>query len=245
MVPKETPGSSTEAESSPSSLELLASSPLPTSHGMFQLRVYGWDDPAAHPALSREHCALVFGDIRGRRSVPVRVHSECLTSEVFGSLKCDCRDQLERAQAEIVRHGFGVLIYLRQEGRGIGLANKVRAYALQALGADTVEANELLHLPVDARTYDVAAAILRELGIASVQLLTNNPEKVGSLQRLGIEVERRIPVLVAANPFSAGYLEVKRRRMQHELPSYSNGSNGSPSQAPLPDPSSGDRLTGS
>ena len=180
--------------------------------------MYSWDDPQVHPALSKEHCALVFGDVQGKRAVPVRVHSECLTSEVFGSLKCDCREQFERAQAEIARRGFGVLLYLRQEGRGIGLANKIRAYALQALGADTIEANELLHLPVDARSYDVAAAILQELGVQSVELLTNNPEKLDSLRKLGISVEKRIPVLVAANPFSAQYLEVKRRRMQHELP---------------------------
>jgi GTP cyclohydrolase II len=185
---------------------------------MFQLRVYRWEDESAHPALSKEHCALVMGDVKDQRGVAVRVHSECLTSEVFGSLKCDCREQFERAQAEIARRGVGVLIYLRQEGRGIGLANKIRAYALQALGADTIEANELLHLPVDARTYDVAAAILKEIGVGSIELLTNNPEKIDSLNRLGIEVERRVPVLVAANPFSAGYLEVKRRRMQHDLP---------------------------
>jgi GTP cyclohydrolase II len=186
---------------------------------MFQLRVYRWDDPNAHPALSKEHCALVLGDVRGRRAVPVRVHSECLTSEVFGSLKCDCREQLDRAQAEIARRGFGVLLYLRQEGRGIGLANKIRAYALQALGADTIEANELLHLPVDARTYDVAAAMLREIGVESIELLTNNPDKFDALTRLGITIDRRVPVLVAANPFSAAYLDVKRRRMQHDLPS--------------------------
>jgi GTP cyclohydrolase II len=134
-----------------------------------------------------------------------------------------------------------VLLYLRQEGRGIGLANKIRAYALQALGADTIEANELLHLPVDARSYDVAAAILREVGVESVELLTNNPEKVESLTRLGIAVEGRVPVLVPANPFSAGYLEVKRRRMAHDLPS-------SPHAAPVertvsesepPDPTTG------
>ena len=161
---------------------------------------------------------MVMGDVKGKRHVPVRVHSECLTSEVFGSLKCDCREQLERAQSEIAKRGFGVLLYLRQEGRGIGLANKVKAYALQAEGADTIEANELLHLPVDARSYDVAAAMLRELGVESVELLTNNPEKVNALTRLGITVEKRVPVLIAANPFSASYLEVKRRRMAHDLP---------------------------
>jgi GTP cyclohydrolase II len=229
---------------SESSLELLANAPLPTRHGVFQLRVYGWDDPQAHPALSKEHCALVFGDVRGRHAVPVRVHSECLTSEVFGSLKCDCREQFERAQAEIARRGTGVLLYLRQEGRGIGLANKIRAYALQALGADTIEANELLHLPVDARTYDVAAAMLRELGVQSVELLTNNPEKVEALRRLGIGVEKRVPVLVAANPFSAPYLEVKRRRMQHELPSLAlqpQPDTGSSAEDADPEPASAER----
>ncbi|HKO53206.1 MAG TPA: GTP cyclohydrolase II, partial [Polyangiaceae bacterium] len=149
-------------------IEQLAVAPLPTRHGLFQVRVFRWEDPSVHPSLSREHCALVMGEVRGRRNVPVRVHSECLTGEVFSSLKCDCREQFDHAQAAIAEHGYGVILYLRQEGRGIGLANKVRAYALQAMGADTVEANELLHLPVDARTYDVAAAMLRELGIESV-----------------------------------------------------------------------------
>ena len=200
-------------------LQELAEAPIPTRFGRFELRVYHWDDPEAHPALSKEHCALIMGDLKGRRNVPVRVHSECLTSEVFGSLKCDCREQLERAQAEIAKRGFGAILYLRQEGRGIGLANKVRAYALQAEGADTVAANEQLHLPVDARSYDVAAAMLRELGVESVEIMTNNPAKVDALKRLGIVIERRLPVLVPATPFSAGYLETKRRLMQHELPS--------------------------
>ena len=200
-------------------LEQLAEAPIPTRFGRFDLHVYRWDDPDAHPALSKEHCALTMGDLKGRRGVPVRVHSECLTSEVFGSLKCDCREQLERAQAEIAKRGFGAVLYLRQEGRGIGLANKVRAYALQEEGADTVAANEQLHLPVDARTYDVAAAMLRELGVESVEIMTNNPAKVESLKKLGIVIERRLPVLVPATQYSAGYLETKRRLMQHELPS--------------------------
>jgi GTP cyclohydrolase II len=200
-------------------LEHQAHAAIPTRYGTFELHVFEFEDADAHPALSREHCALVMGDVKGQRSIPVRIHSECLTSEVFGSLKCDCREQLERAQAEIARRGVGVLLYLRQEGRGIGLANKIRAYALQAKGADTIEANELLHLPVDARTYDVAAAMLRNLGVESVELLTNNPRKLDALRALGVHVERRVPVLVPANPFSASYLEVKRRRMQHDLPS--------------------------
>jgi GTP cyclohydrolase II len=200
-------------------LEPLAKAPLPTRFGIFQLHVYRWDDPEAHPGLSNEHLALVMGDVTSRRNVPVRVHSECLTSEVLGSLKCDCREQLENAQAEVARYGLGAILYLRQEGRGIGLANKIRAYALQALGADTIEANELLHLPVDARQYDVAAAILRDLGIQSIDLMTNNPRKLEGLRELGITVENRIPVQVPANPFSAGYLEVKRRKLKHELSS--------------------------
>jgi len=201
-------------------LQLLASAPIPTRFGMFEMHVYRWKafNPDENLGLSNENIALVMGDVRGRRNVPVRVHSECLTSEVFGSLKCDCRDQLDRAQSEIARRGMGVVLYLRQEGRGIGLANKIRAYALQAMGADTIEANELLHLPVDARQYDVASAMLLELGIESIELLTNNPDKVDKLRNLGVCVERRIPVLVAATPFSANYLDVKRRRMQHEIP---------------------------
>ena len=200
-------------------LEQLAEAPIPTRFGLFSLKVFRWDDPNAHPALSKEHCALVMGELRGRRNVPVRVHSECLTSEVFGSLKCDCREQLERAQAEIAKRGFGAVLYLRQEGRGIGLANKIRAYALQELGADTIEANRLLHLPVDARQYDVAAAMIRSLGIESVELMTNNPKKIEALKGLGVQIEDRLPVLVEPNRYSAGYLDVKRRHMQHELPS--------------------------
>jgi GTP cyclohydrolase II len=200
-------------------LEPLATAPLPTRFGTFDVHVYRWDDPDADPSLSNEHLALVMGDVRGQEAVAVRVHSECLTSEVLSSLKCDCKGQLERAQAEVARRGLGVILYLRQEGRGIGLANKIRAYALQAEGADTIEANERLHLPVDARQYDVAAAILRDLGVVSVVLMTNNPAKVDGLSKLGVRVDERLPMLVAANEFSQAYLEVKKKKMRHELPS--------------------------
>jgi GTP cyclohydrolase II len=202
-----------------SRLEHLAQAPIPTRWGVFQTHVFRWNSAETEHGLSNEHVALVMGEVQGASGVPVRVHSECLTSEVFGSMKCDCKQQLEWAQAELATRGQGVILYLRQEGRGIGLANKIRAYALQAQGADTVEANELLHLPVDARQYDVAAEMLRALGVQSIQLMTNNPEKVEQLVRLGIHVEQRLPAIVDANPFSAPYLEVKRRRLRHDLPS--------------------------
>ncbi|HMR04566.1 MAG TPA: GTP cyclohydrolase II [Polyangiaceae bacterium] len=195
-----------------------ASAPVPTEHGTFDLHVYRSRQPTDH-GLSNDQLALVLGDVAAAASVPVRVHSECITSEVFGSLKCDCKGQLDRAMAEVASRGVGVIIYLRQEGRGIGLANKIRAYALQAQGADTIEANELLHLPVDARQYDVAVAMLRHLGVGTVELMTNNPEKVRALRRLGLSIQKRIPMVVAANPHSADYLAVKKQRMQHELPS--------------------------
>jgi GTP cyclohydrolase II len=198
-----------------------ATAPLPTKYGVFDVHVFRWHAPEIERnlGLSNEHIAMVMGDVKGRRAVPVRVHSECMTSEVFGSLKCDCREQLERAQTEVAKRGLGIVLYLRQEGRGIGLSNKIKAYALQAQGADTIEANELLHLPVDARQYDVAAAMLRHLNVESIELMTNNPDKIGQLRALGVTVEKRLPAVVAANPFSAGYLDVKRRRMAHEIPS--------------------------
>jgi GTP cyclohydrolase II len=141
-----------------------------------------------------------------------------MTSEVFGSLKCDCKEQLDAAMAEIARRGAGVILYLRQEGRGIGLGNKIRAYELQAQGHDTVDANRLLGLPDDARTYDVARDMLEWLGVNSVRLMTNNPEKVLALRALGVHVAMRVPLVIAPNPFSSGYLEAKRLRMAHTLP---------------------------
>lgn len=202
-------------------LELLelAKATLPTEWGDFELLVFRWEDPDAHAELSQEHIALVRGDVRGKLGVPVRIHSECLTSEVFGSLRCDCRDQLRAAQAYIAEAGHGAILYLRQEGRGIGLTNKIKAYALQDQGFDTVEANLALHLPVDARQYDVAGAMLEHLGIESIRLLTNNPAKLDGIQKYGVRVEERIPTLVAPNRYSASYLEVKKLRMQHEIPS--------------------------
>jgi GTP cyclohydrolase II len=202
----------------------VASTKLPTKHGtltthVFHTQLEARSDPECS-ACTIEHVALVHGDVKGGRSVPVRVHSECMTSEVFGSLKCDCRDQLDWALAEIVRRGAGAVIYLRQEGRGIGLANKIRAYELQAGGLDTVDANRSLGLPDDARSYEAARDMLAHLGIRSVRLMTNNPDKVNKLRALGVSVTGTVPVVVPPTPFSQGYLEAKRDRMAHDLPSY-------------------------
>jgi GTP cyclohydrolase II len=190
-----------------------ATADVPTEHGTFTMCVFRWagDD--------EDHVAMVRGKVAGAEGVAVRVHSECLTSEVFHSLKCDCREQLHAALEEIARRDRGVLLYLRQEGRGIGLANKIRAYALQAHGADTVDANRMLGLPDDARRYDMAALMLRHLGVKSIKLMTNNPQKVEELRALGVQVVDRLPVLIPPNPHSAGYLEAKRVRMRHQLPS--------------------------
>ncbi|HEY3493444.1 MAG TPA: GTP cyclohydrolase II [Polyangiaceae bacterium] len=193
-------------------VDLAAEAPLPTRHGEFRTIVFRHrHDP------QKEHVALVKGDVRGDQ-VLTRIHSECLTGEVLGSLKCDCAPQLEGALERIAALGRGLVVYLRQEGRGIGLANKVRAYALQARGFDTVDANLALHLPEDARRYDAAAALLERLGVSGVRLLTNNPEKVRALSALGIPVRERVPHVVDAHPLAQAYLETKRLRMQHALP---------------------------
>jgi len=194
---------------------LVASATIPTRHGEFGTHVFQSHDESGDV---KEHVALVFGDIRGKSDVPLRIHSECITSEVFGSLKCDCKDQLEAALAEVARRGAGAVLYLRQEGRGIGLANKIRAYDLQSRGADTVDANRLLGLPDDARRYDVARDMIASFDVKSVRLMTNNPEKVNALEALGVTVTGRLPVIVPANPHSVGYLQAKRARMAHALP---------------------------
>jgi GTP cyclohydrolase II len=215
--------------------EWVAKATLPTRHGNFETHVFrDAREPDAKGGLSPEHVALVFGDLAtprplaelegsgrappGRRDVLVRVHSECMTSEVFGSLKCDCKEQLDAALGAVARAGAGAVLYLRQEGRGIGLVNKIRAYALQSRGHDTVDANRLLGLPDDARRYDVARDMLAHLGVVSVRLMTNNPAKVASLRNLGVRVVGRVPVIVPPNPHSARYLEAKRLRMEHDLP---------------------------
>jgi GTP cyclohydrolase II len=181
---------------------------LPTHRGTFRTVVFRDDEKGD------EHVAMVLGDVAGD-SVPVRVHSECLTSEVLGSLKCDCRAQLDRALDLIAGRGRGVLLYLRQEGRGIGLGNKIRAYALQAQGHDTYEANRMLGFPDDLRRYDVAAEMLRLLGVRSVELITNNPLKLLGLKEAGVKVRGRIQLPSPANPHNVEYLRTKRDRTGH------------------------------
>src|SRR5438270_13680882 len=179
-------------------VELYSEAPLPTRHGQFRVYVF------REPGTEKEHVAAVKGDVRGSEGVPVRVHSECLTSEILGSLKCDCRDQLEHALDLIGRSERGAMIYLRQEGRGIGLGNKIRAYALQARGADTYEANRALGFGDDLRRYDIAAQMLKELGVRSIDLITNNPQKIAGLEAEGVAVHRRTPSLAKTNAHNIG-----------------------------------------
>lgn len=188
-------------------VEKIASSRLPTEFGEFTATVYC--DPQG-----KEHVALILGDIM-QDSPLVRLHSECLTGDAFGSLLCDCGQQLQAALTQIAEEGQGVLLYLRQEGRGIGLGNKIKAYALQEQGWDTVEANRQLGFPADARRYDIAAAILDDLGISSVRLLTNNPDKLNALEWYGIHVVERVPHTMIAQPENQRYLQTKAHKMGH------------------------------
>jgi len=195
-------------------LTRYAEADIPTAHGPLRVFVYR-DSEAPGTGPAEEHVAIVAGDVANRANVLTRVHSECWTSEVLGSLKCDCREQLDAAIDRIAAEGTGVVVYLRQEGRGIGLGNKVRAYALQDSGADTVEANLALGFEADARRYDLAAAILQDLGVRSIRLLTNNPLKVAGLRAAGVPVAERINHWVGENQHNATYLAVKRRKMGH------------------------------
>jgi GTP cyclohydrolase II len=190
-------------------LERFSEAEVPTHRGVMRTVVF------RDRRNGREHVALVVGDVAGQEGVPVRVHSECLTSEVFGSMKCDCRQQLDRALDFITQSGCGVVLYLRQEGRGIGLGNKIKAYALQAKGYDTYEANRQLGFADDLRSYDIAAEMLRSLEVRSVDLITNNPLKIAGLVEEGIPVRRRIPSRTEHNPHNVGYLKTKRERTGH------------------------------
>jgi GTP cyclohydrolase II len=189
-------------------MEFVATTSLPTRHGEFKLLAF-------RNAALQEIVTLLRGDVKGQEDVPLRLHSECLTGDVFGSLRCDCGKQLEAALAWIGARDRGLLIYLPQEGRGIGLANKVRAYSLQDGGLDTVEANHALGFASDLRTYEDAAGILQILGVGSVALLTNNPDKIAQLRHAGIQVTRRIPLIVEPNPHNSRYLATKREKCGH------------------------------
>jgi GTP cyclohydrolase II/3,4-dihydroxy 2-butanone 4-phosphate synthase/GTP cyclohydrolase II len=177
---------------------------------MFRVVAFEADD-------GKEYMAVVKGEVADKESVPVRIHSECFTGDVLGSLKCDCREQLEVSLKYIGRSEYGVVLYLRQEGRGIGLANKIKAYALQDAGLDTVEANHALGFADDLRSYDVAADMLRELQVESVLILTNNPAKVSGLRDCGVRVDGVIPLRVGRNPHNAFYLDTKKRKSGHLL----------------------------
>jgi GTP cyclohydrolase II len=183
---------------------------VPTDYGVFRVVVYrDRSDPNV------EHCAIVKGDVRASHDLLIRVHSECFTGEVLHSLKCDCREQLDQALSLIAAEERGAVLYLRQEGRGIGLGNKIRAYALQEQGVDTVDANLRLGFAADARQYHVASAMLADLGVVSVAVLTNNPAKVAALRADGVSVTGRVPMHVIPNQHNQDYLDTKRDRMGH------------------------------
>lgn len=185
---------------------------LPTEYGEFDLHLY-------HSKLDgQHHVALVRGDVANRKNVLVRVHSECLTGDVFGSRRCDCGAQLHQAMRMVAQEGCGVIVYMRQqEGRGIGLAPKIKAYKLQEAGLDTVEANEKLGYPPDLREYGLGAQILADLGLKTIRLLTNNPRKIVGLEGYGLKVVERVPISVPPNPHNEQYLKTKRQKLGHLL----------------------------
>jgi 3,4-dihydroxy 2-butanone 4-phosphate synthase / GTP cyclohydrolase II len=210
-------------------VERTSRADLPTAHGEFD--VYGYRGTVD----GLEHMALVKGDVAGADDVLVRVHSSCATGDVFGSLRCDCGEQLRRAMEEIDEAGRGVLVYLAQEGRGIGLVDKLRAYELQQNGRDTVDANTELGHQADPREFHAAAHVLRDLDVRSVRLMTNNPRKVDELERYGVPVVERVPHEVAPSDTNRGYLRTKRDRLGHLLED--SGLSTTDEHARLPEPS--------
>ncbi len=192
-------------------LDFVASSKLPTPWAVFDIHVF------TDPATAKEHVMLTLGQVDDGAPVLARVHSECLTGDALFSQRCDCGAQLESAMQAIAAEGRGVLLYLRQEGRGIGLVNKIRAYQLQDAGADTVEANEQLGFPADMRRYDLCKPMLDHAGISVLRLMTNNPRKVRAMESLGVQVAERIPLQVNRNPYNENYLSTKAAKLGHWL----------------------------
>ncbi len=192
-------------------IERVSTVNFPTKYGEFTLHMYRSDIDSHH------HLAIVKGDVNGKNDVLVRVHSQCLTGDVFGSCRCDCGDQLGRAMEMIEKEGLGVLLYMRQEGRGIGLANKIKAYHLQDRGSDTVEANEELGFKADLRDYGVGAQILKDLGLSTIRIMTNNPRKVVGLEGHGLKITDRIPIQITPTKYNRKYLETKRDKLGHLL----------------------------
>jgi 3,4-dihydroxy 2-butanone 4-phosphate synthase/GTP cyclohydrolase II len=191
-------------------LKKVADALLPTKSGLFHLYVFRGKD-------NKEHVALVMGKIKKDTPMLVRIHSECLTGDIFGSLRCDCGPQLQASLKQIKKEKSGILLYLRQEGRGIGLVNKIKAYALQDLGFDTVDANKQLGFEADAREYDIAALMLAEFGVKKIKLLTNNPKKIKEITQCGIDVVKRISIQIKPNKVNKGYLLTKKNRLGHLL----------------------------
>jgi 3,4-dihydroxy 2-butanone 4-phosphate synthase/GTP cyclohydrolase II len=184
---------------------------MPTDYGDFNLYLYRSKLDGQH------HLALVYGDVAGKKNVLVRVHSECLTGDVFGSRRCDCGPQLHQAMRQVAEAGCGAIVYMRQEGRGIGLAPKIKAYKLQEQGYDTVEANQKLGFDMDLREYGLGAQILADLGLKTIRLLTNNPRKVVGLEGYGLEIVEQVPIRVKPNPHNLHYLKTKREKLGHLL----------------------------
>jgi 3,4-dihydroxy 2-butanone 4-phosphate synthase/GTP cyclohydrolase II len=186
-----------------------AQAKLPTHYyGEFTVKAFNTGDDL-------HHVAMIKGDVKGKKDVLVRVHSECLTGDVLHSMRCDCGEQLESALKMIDKAGLGVLVYLRQEGRGIGLFNKIKAYELQDQGMDTVQANEKLGFKADARDYSLGAAILKKLGLTTIKLLTNNPKKIEGLEKYGLKIVERIPIIIPPNVHNKHYLSTKKSKLGH------------------------------
>ena len=189
----------------------IAEADLPSKYGHFRIHAY------ESKLDGKCHLAIMKGDVRGKKDVLVRVHSECLTGDALGSMRCDCGEQLATALKKIEAEGCGVVLYMRQEGRGIGLANKMRAYELQDQGKDTVEANVLLGFAPDERDYGIGAQILADLGLSSIRLMTNNPAKRAGLEGYGLSITERVPLVMPVNEYDKNYMKVKSAKMGHIL----------------------------